>query len=184
MRRSARSLPIVALLLLGLAGAVWAAGARAQEATPAAGGPAPEAVSFDLVGFAPGVALPSPADLLVVRLGLAPGAVSPVEASVPTGGMLVVEAGAVTVRVEAAWTFTRGAGLAGAMAIGNPAAALEAAAAGEAVTLGAGDVAYVPGSVAGELRNDGAERAVALAFLVGPSEGPTGEAAPAATPGA
>jgi hypothetical protein len=47
------------------------------------------------------------------------------------------------------------------------------------VTLEAGDAAYVPGNVTGEIRNDGQERAVALAFLVGPTEDMAAEATPA-----
>ena len=43
--------------------------------------------------------------------------------------------------------------------------------------MGAGDAAYIPGSVSGEIRNDGNEPAVAILVLVGPTAGGT-----AATP--
>jgi hypothetical protein len=49
-------------------------------------------------------------------------------------------------------------------------AAQEEVAMGEEGTLAAGDVAYIPGSVSGEVRNDGQERAEGLLFLVGPPE--------------
>ena len=192
MRRFTRSAPSVAivalvarlLLLLGPAAGPQATVARAQGATPAAGPPEQEGVTFDLVSVAPGITLPSPADLLVVRIGLDPGAVSPFDANDPNGGVLLVESGAIAVRVEAAWTVTRGAGIGAAMATveatGDMTAAVETFAAGEEATLEAGDAAYIPGNVDGELRNDGQDRAVGLAFLVGPSAGAMGEATPAA----
>ena len=52
-------------------------------------------------------------------------------------------------------------------------------AAGEAVTLEAGDAAYLPANMTGDIRNDGQDPAVALAFLVVPPEGMMGEATPA-----
>lgn len=42
----------------------------------------------------------------------------------------------------------------------------EVSAARDEVVLRAGDVAYFPPNLSGEIRNDGAERAVGLAFLV------------------
>jgi len=39
---------------------------------------------------------------------------------------------------------------------------------GEDATLEAGDVAYIPGSVNGEIRNDGDEPAVGLAVILAP----------------
>ena len=143
---------------------------------------APEGLSWEPVAFALGVAAPDPADLFVVRLGLDPGATLPIEASDPTSGLLVVESGTFTVRVEGPVTVTRGAGLDAALATaeatGDLGSASEAVAAGQEVTLGAGDAAYVPGGIAGELRNGGQERAVGLVFLVGPSGGPMEEATP------
>jgi hypothetical protein len=47
------------------------------------------------------------------------------------------------------------------------------------VTLEAGDAAFIPNNVAGEVRNDGEDRAVALGFLVIPSGGMMAEATPA-----
>ncbi len=111
--------------------------------------------------------------MFVARFSLAPGAGFPLEASDPTGGMVVVESGAFTVRVEEmAWMVNRGEALRAAMAEADEtsdlSAAMEQVAMGEEAVLEAGDVAWVPGSVSGEIRNDGQEPAEGLVFLVGP----------------
>jgi quercetin dioxygenase-like cupin family protein len=136
------------------------------------------------VTFALGVDLPSPADLFVVRIGLEPGTGFPIEESDPAAGILLVESGTFTVQVNGPVSVTRGAGLGEAMesaqSTGDLSAAAEAITAGEAVTVGAGDAAYVPGNVTGEIRNDGQERAMARVFLVGaPEDVMAGEATPA-----
>ncbi len=173
-------LSAVVVVLLGMVGG----GARpvaGQEASPAAG-MSENGITFDPVAFALGAELPSAADLFVVRLGLDPGAGFPIEASDPSSGMLIVESGAFTVRVDAPLAVTRGAGLldaiATAEATGDVASSTEAVAAGEEVTLEAGDAVFIPGSIAGEIRNDGQERAVGLAFLAVPPEGTGTEATP------
>ena len=78
---------------------------------------------------------------------------------------------------------TRGAGLNEAMATaeesGDISAVMETIAAGEEATVQAGDAAFIPDNVDGELRNAGPERAVGLAFLVGPPEAMMAEATPA-----
>ena len=127
--------------------------------------------------------MPSPADMIVARFSLEPGAGFPLEASDPTGGMLVVESGAFTVRVEEMpLTDNRGEALSAAMeSAGEDAdfsAAMEEVAMGEEAVLEAGDVDWIPGSVSGEIRNDGEETAEGLAFLVG-SSGSMSEATPA-----
>ena len=53
----------------------------------------------------------------------------------------------------------------------------EEMAAGEVVTLEAGDSAHIPGNIEGSIRNDGAEPAVALGFLISPSGMMTGDMA-------
>ena len=142
-----------------------------------------EGATFVPLGFAQGVTLPSPADLIVVRFTVDPGASFPLEASDPTGAMVVVESGAFTIRVEEmSWTITRGEALSAAMESGEDAdfeASMEEVAMGEEGTLAAGDVAYVPGSVSGEVRNDGQEPAEGLLFLVGPPEAMMSQATPA-----
>ena len=62
------------------------------------------------------------------------------------------------------------------------ASVIEAVSAGQEMTIAAGDVAYIPGSVAGELRNDGQEPAVGLIFLIAPGGTLPRDAAPAVAP--
>jgi len=84
----------------------------------------------------------------------------------------VFESGTFTAMVEAPWSLTRGDGEFGET---------EAIAVGDDAMLSAGDVAYIPGSVTGEIRNDGTEPATGLIFLIIPGA-LGGEAAPEATP--
>ncbi len=183
MRRIIVMLSVVAVMLAGSA----ALGARlavlAQDATPSSEESAPEGGTFDAVALAFGVDVASPIDMVVVRIGLDPGAGFPIEDSDPTTGILVVETGTLTVRVDAPVTVTRGTGLAGTLpradGDGGDVPSTEEIAGGELVTLEAGDTAFVPGNVSGEIRNGGDERAVGLAFLVGPSEGLATEGTPA-----
>jgi hypothetical protein len=174
MRRSSVLLSVVAVLLLG----ALALGAKptvlAQEATPS-GEMEPEGASFEPLGFAQGVELPSPADLVVARFGLDAGASFPFDPNDPTNTMVVVETGSLTVRVdELAWMITRGAALREMMAApdeeGDMSGVMDEVAKGQEATLEAGDAAYIPGSVNGEARNDGQERVEALLFVVGPPE--------------
>ena len=181
MRRFPVLVSVVAVMLLGMLALHAQPVAIAQEeATPSADEMAGETI--EPLGFAVGVPLPSPADMFVARFSLEPGVGFPLEASDPTGGMVVVESGAFTVRIEEmAWTVNRGEALRAAMAgAGEEAdfsAAMEEVAMGEEAVLETGDVASVPGSVSGEIRNDGQEPAEAIVFLVGPA-GSMSEATP------
>jgi quercetin dioxygenase-like cupin family protein len=181
MRRFGLLGSVVAVVLLGMLALHTQPVVIAQEATPPAEELAGE--TFEPLGFAVGVPLPSPADMIVSRFSLEPGAGFPLEASDPTGGMVVVESGAFTVRIEEmAWTVNRGEALRAAMAgAGEEAdfsAAMEEVAMGEEAVLEAGDVAWVPGGVSGEIRNDGQGPAEGIVFLVGPG-GSMSEATPA-----
>jgi quercetin dioxygenase-like cupin family protein len=173
MRRFTLCLSIIVVVLLGDLALQAQPVAIAQEATPASD-MAPEGASFEPLGFAQGVTLPSPADLVVARFRLDAGAGFPFDPNDPTNTVVVVESGSFTVRVEEmAWSVTRGEALSAAMETGEEAdfeASLEEVAMGEEATLTAGDVAYIPGSVNGEVRNEGQERAEALLFVVGPPE--------------
>jgi quercetin dioxygenase-like cupin family protein len=182
MRRFGLLVSMVAVVLLGMLALHAQPVAIAQEATPSAD-MGPEGGTYEPVTFALGVDVPSPADLFVVRIGLEPGTGFPIEEGDPAAGILLVESGTFTVQVNGPVSVTRGATLGEAMqsaeSTGDLAAAAEAIAEGQAVTLEAGDAAYVPGNITGEIRNDGQERAVALVFLVGPPEEMMGEATPA-----
>jgi hypothetical protein len=156
--------------------------AVAQEATPAGEAMDFEGITFDPVSFAFGVDVPSPSDLVVIRIGFDPGAALPGEENDPTVGIVLVESGTLTVQADGPVTVTRGASLGAAMATaeasGDFSTLVESVAAGEAVTLEAGDAAYLPANMTGEIRNDSQERAVGLAFLAVPPEGMVGEATP------
>lgn len=182
MRRFSVYLSIVALMVLGIVALRVQPGAVAQEATPDAD-MAMEGTTYEPVSFALGVELASPSDVFLVRIGLAPGTGFPIEASDPAAGILLVESGTFTVQMDGPVRVTRGASVGEAMgaaeSTGDLSAATEAIAAGDAVTLEVGDAAFIPGNITGEIRNDGQERAVGLAFTVGPSEGMMAAATPA-----
>jgi quercetin dioxygenase-like cupin family protein len=181
VRRFGVLLSVVVVMLLGIVAAWRQPVASAQEATPAAVKIA--GVTFEPLALATGIALPSPGDLLVARAALEPGGVVPIEKGDPALGILLVESGTLTLQLEGPMTVTRGAGLGEAMATaqatGDGSALMDSVPAGQAVTLAAGDAAYIPANVAGEIRNEGPERAVRLAILVLPPEGLLGEATPA-----
>jgi quercetin dioxygenase-like cupin family protein len=134
---------------------------EAQDATPATEASAPgDGVRFMPIGGADGVTVPNPAMLLAVRVQMEPGATAPLVAGNASSGLFMVEAGAFTVQIDAPWSLTRSASAGGQ---------LEAPAAGDVVELKAGDVAYVPADVAGELRNDDDLPAIGVMFLVAPA---------------
>jgi quercetin dioxygenase-like cupin family protein len=183
MRRFGVFLSIIGVMLLGIMALRVQPVAIAQEATPAGEEMGFEGITFELVSLASGAEVANPSDLAVVRIGFDPGASLPGEEHDPTVGIVLVESGTLTVQANGPLTVTRGATLGEAMATaeatGDFSTVMEAVAMGEAVTLEAGDAAYLPANIPGEIRNDGQEHAVALAFLVTPPEGMMGEATPA-----
>ena len=186
MRRFSVLLSVVAVVLLGVLALTAQPVATAQEGTPSAE-MSMEGLTFTLLGVVEGATLHSPADVQVARAGFDPGAGFPIDASDPTGAIVVVEAGALTVHVEEqAWTISRGGALQQAMAtMETPGAEPEMTGVVEEVTMGAeatveaGDVAYIPGGVSGEVRNTGEEHAEALVVLIAPQGMMMGEATPA-----
>ena len=178
MRRFRVVLSALAVFLLGIVAMQAQPVVVAQEATPSADMQDPEGVTFEPLALTSGVTLPSPADLIAVRLTVDPGALLPSEASDPTGGMLIVESGTLTIRLDAAWSVSRSGSIDTAIATAEATGTFtppgEQVASGEEATLTAGDAAYLPGSVSGEIRNDGSEPAVALAVLMAPTEAMTG----------
>jgi quercetin dioxygenase-like cupin family protein len=178
-----RVLLSVVAVMLGLMAPGAHPRAGAQEATPAAE-MSMEGLTFTLIGLAPGVTLPSAADLEVARVGFDPGAGFPLDPGDPTGVLVIIESGTITAHVnERTWTISRGAALQQAMetsgATPDMTGVLEEVAISEEATLQVGDVAYVPGGVTGEVRNTGAEHAEALIVLAGPAGMTMGEATPA-----
>ena len=184
MPRFVAPIAVVALVLVGLL--VAGRGdplALAQEGTPPAEEEfeLPEGVAFIPLGYGTAEKLPAaPADLLLARFTLEPGAGFDLDANDPSVALVYVEAGTLTVQVDAPIRVTRAAALA---AFATPEAmatppAPEEVAAGTAFTLAAGDSAVFPPNVAGEVRNEGAEGVAGLVALVEPREG--GEATPVA----
>lgn len=157
MRRVSVLLTFFAVVLPGLVGPPTLRPAAAQEATPAASpaaeGELPPGVSLEFIAGAPVAELPpTSASMVLVRLTLQPGAVLPVSPDDPSGSLVVVEAGTLTVRFEDAATES---------------------------TYGLGDAFYGPPFVAGEVSNRGPEPAVLLLAIVAPEEGESGAATPA-----
>jgi hypothetical protein len=132
-----------------------------------------EGVTFEFLGLESGVDIPSPVDLIAVSISIAPGEALPLEESDPTGGMLVVESGSPTIVIGNAWRVTRSAGLSERMATveatGDFTSLTEEIDADAETTLEVGDVAFVPGGVNGEIRNDGDEPAVMYVVLLSPT---------------
>ena len=178
MRRLAVFLSVVVVVLFGMLALHAQPVVVAQEATPSSDMQEPEGVTFEPLGITSGVTLPSPADLIAVRLTIDPGAVLPSEASDPTGGILIVESGILTIRIDAPWVVSHSgrleAAIATAEATGTFTPSDEQVASDDSTIMEPGDVAYLPGNVSGEIRNYGAEPAVALVVLVGPTEAMTG----------
>jgi quercetin dioxygenase-like cupin family protein len=110
-----------------------------------------------------------------MRITLEPGAIFPSEVDDASAGLVYVEAGAVTVRIEAPIAVLRAAALATVVAGGPqeglPAPPAEAVAAGAEATLRAGDSFVFPSNVTSELRNDGDTPAVILAAVISPTQG-------------
>lgn len=176
--------------MLGVTLSTWLGSiTHAQSATPSAGEmQEPEGVTFTALGIAPGVTLQGATDLTVARAEFQPGVGFPFDASDPGGALVIMESGALTIRVEEqGWMISRGAAMLQMMATpmtGEPdlSAILEPVAKGQEGTLQAGDVAYIPGSLTGEVRNTGQEPASALLILTNPAGTMMGGATPEATP--
>ena len=169
MRRSVfASLAFVALLV-----ALLVAPSAAQEATPEAGG-LPAGASIQILAEALVEELPpAPADVVLVRLTIPPGATIPLD---PALALVHVESGAVAVRKTTGLTVTQ------VTVAGTPVAA-QVVATGVETVFGPGDAALFPPFVAGEILNPGAEPAVILVLLVEPvgaAATPVAEATPMA----
>lgn len=184
MRRTTSFLAVLALLLVGLATQLTPRVA-AQDATPSSAPQDTPGVTFTPLGFAPDVTIPANADLIMIDLEMAAGTTSPFDPNDPSGGMIYVESGEFTIRVDGAiWGVNRGKTLEKALAAGSTDDAnfYEVIQPGQETTLTEGDVAWVPGGVSGEIRNDSDDDAEGTLFLIAPagtlSGGPAGTPAP------
>ena len=172
MRRFSVLLSVVVVLLLGIFALHAQPIAVAQEATPTGEEFAPEGITFEPVAFATGLALPSTGELFVSRIGFEPGTGFPIDEGDPSYALAVIESGELTIRQDGPLVVTRAGTLetaVGEAEVGGPfAPTTEEIAAGEEVTVRAGDAVLFPPNVGGEIRNDGQERTVVLVFFVGP----------------
>src|SRR5215218_977356 len=143
MRRFGLVLSVVAVFLLGMVALRVQPVAIAQEATPSSDVQEPEGVTFEPLAITSGLTLPSPADMLAARFTIDPGAGFPLEASDPSGGMLIVESGTFTVRLDTAWAVSRSGSFSSSMATAEANGTFmsqdEQIASGDEVTMGAGD---------------------------------------------
>lgn len=151
---------LVAALLVLIS---FGANVAAQDATPAAGeGGAPAGVTFEPIAQAVVDQLPpAPADVFFLRLTLAPGASFPLNPADPSLVLVGVESGTFSVRALTEVQVAR------VVIAGTPVAA-EVVAEGVEFTLSPGESAIFPPFVAGEVRNDGQEPAVALVAGIEP----------------
>lgn len=167
---------VVAFALMGVGSVGGLSGhhALAQDATPAAQSDM-AGIAYLPLGYIPAVAMPDSVDTEVARGTLEPGAGFSFTPDDPAAAILIMESGEITVTVEdASWTISRGAAVT-AVLTGTPAASgatdvVEVVGAGETATFSAGDIAYVPGNVTGELHNAGDEQAVTLLITYLPSD--------------
>ncbi|MDQ3692613.1 MAG: cupin domain-containing protein [Chloroflexota bacterium] len=128
---------------------------------------------FELLGISTATELPAaPADFVLVRFTIEPDD--------PSVALASVESRALTARVEAPIHVTRAALIAAfaTPGAGEEVTGPEEVAAGTEFTLEAGDSAFFPPNVEGEIRNDGEEPAVALVAIVAPPEAAGGTPTP------
>lgn len=175
-------LQLVLLLMIGLVSAVGSlTTAAAQEATPAAAEGEeflPEGVSFEFLGYGPGIALPAnPADVVLLRLTLEPGASFPLDPNDPSIGLVAIESGALAFVMDEPITVLH------PVVDGFPGPDdFETVPAGEEFTLEEGASAVFPPNIGGEFRNDGEEAVSLLVALIAPPEAGEGATPVAGTP--
>lgn len=182
MRRFAVLVSVLPVALLGIIALSGHSHAVAQAATPGLGTSVSQGVTFVSLALATELALPSTGDVFVTRFTFEPGTGFPAAPGDPSYSLAIVESGELTFRMDGAVVVTRAAALEAATgeaeAGGAFAPATEAVAAGQEVTLQAGDTAVFSLHAGGEVDNEGQERAVALVFFVAP---PAAEATPVAS---
>ena len=178
MRRLSVLVSLTVAVLLGVLALHAQPVAIAQEATPTA--EAMVGVTFQPVALATGLTLPATNELSIARIVLEPGAGFPIGAGDPTYALAVVQRGELTIIQDGPLVVTRAGALEAALeeaeAGGAYAPVTEDIAAGQEVTVEAGDTVLFPLNASGEIRNESRrERTIALVAFVGP---PAAEATP------
>jgi hypothetical protein len=166
MHRPLVLLAVGAVILGGLA-AGTAPATVAREPLTDVGSAA--GVTFAPLSFAPGIALPSPSDLVIERFALDPGASFSFTADTPQVGVILMELGTLTVQVDGPVSVSRGKLMTqidpAQQTFADLSAATEQMRAGKSVRLKTGDAAFIPINAVGELRNEGEAPAVGLVFV-------------------
>jgi quercetin dioxygenase-like cupin family protein len=152
---------MIVVLLLGMAAIVPRSGTLAQEASPPADdqGGLPGLTFEPLAGALVEALPPGPVLFSMSRVTVDPGAMLPIPADDPSVGLIRVESGVLTVRIEAPAQVIRA---------NDATMAGEEVAAGEAFTLAEGDSTLLPANAAGEIRNDTTTPVVVLAAFIEP----------------
>ncbi len=154
---SRRPLHLVVLLVVVLTLLSSLSPAAAQDATPpaerAAGTPEPAKFRPAAAGLIE-VLAPSTANVVLGRIVLQPGASIPFDPTDPSAILVYMQDGEMTFRVDVPMTLAR-------EARGGTPTPPEDVAADTEFTLRQGDSALFPGTMAGEVRNAGAEEATA-----------------------
>jgi len=175
MLRRTLSLLIAVVALFGASPPLSLQLAVAQESTPIAGPELPPGVTAEFIAGAPLTELPAnPGLVVLVRLTLEPGTILPPEPNDPTGALVSIESGVLTIRSTGPLTVSRAS---------EEDFVLEPIAADTETTLSPGDALYVGPFQATEVRNDGDEPAVFLLVNILPSDA-SEEAPLTATPAA
>jgi quercetin dioxygenase-like cupin family protein len=171
---------VLALAVVGLVGTGHLPAVVAQSGTPMAEG-MPPGVSAQPLGLGHVETLPAaPADLLLIRFTLAPGASVPIDPNDPSLTVASIESGTLTMRFDGPMTVTRASAMTAMAtpgAMGMP--ATEQIPAGTTATLHAGDSVISPPNVGGILSNAGTEPVVVLNAIISPSAMGTPVATPA-----
>lgn len=188
LRNSATRIPILILELASLIAFTVIAPIplAAQEA------PAPAAMTLSATSepltVVEGLALPRQGDLVVVHMSLATGAGFPIIPDDAMSGLMVVEAGTISIQVAAPITVTRAAAAKETfvmdqnMATGARPSARETLPMGRLAALDEGDAVALPAGVAGQIRNTGQETAHLLLVMVVPEMVYAPSPAPSPTP--
>jgi quercetin dioxygenase-like cupin family protein len=147
-----------------------AAGAAAQDASPAAAGGPPAGLSDEILAAGMVTELPAtPAIMLMQRVTIAPGAEIPGDEADTTLSFFLMKSGSLQMTTSAPLSVIRAEALATALQTPGTLPEMEEIAAGTAFTLEAGDSVLIPPGVGGSLRNDGEEPAVILATQILPA---------------
>jgi hypothetical protein len=139
------------------------------------------------VTYATALDLPSPGDLIMVRVVLAPGAHLPLDAADPTGGILLTESGTFTIEAQSPFEVSRAMTPVGAFATAKDTAMGEhipqhdAIVDGRTVHLAPGDAADLPGYLHADIRNDSDQPASGLMIMIVPTRITPTENAPSPT---